>query len=595
MSSSPAFLNSVSATPASYLKAARQVQADEIPDLHEVRVAVLSTVSAQLLQPYLIVEGARRGFRIHPWFAPFGQLEEQALDGNSALYTAKPDVVMVLARLEELAPALCEQIDADAGEKPGLMDSVIDRLRALLWGMRKRSTAALGIANFSPPIRPLAGVGDAMLPVSQAMFVQQANAALAAACREIPGTFVFDYARTVVEHGTASWQDPRLFALARQPWTVEAQIATARALARTLRAALVPPAKCLVVDADNTLWGGVIGEDGPGGIDLGDEYPGNVFKGFQKYLRTLKDRGVLLALVSKNEEADVLAVLDQHPDCVLRESDFSARRINWQEKSQNLREVAEALNLGVDALVFFDDNPFEREEVRGLLPAVTVLEAPNDPLEFIATIEDSGCFDQLIFSAEDRDRAALYRQETARTEAREAAASPEEFLAGLEMVATMGPVGAETLPRVAQLLAKTNQFNLTTRRHSASELAHMIEGGAIALWLRLADRFGDHGLVGVAIAQPTGGDWRIDTLLLSCRVIGRGAETALLAELTASIRARGGESGELVGEYVPSARNGQVRDFYPKHGFMPCGENRWKKSLSSGTAAPSYMTTRFHE
>jgi FkbH-like protein len=468
-------------------------------------------------------------------------------------------------------------------------------LRALLQGLRERSTAALGIANFSLPTRPLAGLGDAMLPVSQAMFVQQANAALATVCREIPGAFIFDYARTVAEHGLAGWHDPRLFALARQPWTVEAQIKIARSLARTLRAALVPPAKCLVVDADNTLWGGVIGEDGLGGIALGDEYPGNVFKAFQKYLRTLKDRGVLLALVSKNEEADVMAVLSEHSDCVLRESDFSVRRINWREKSQNLREVAEALNLGLDALVFFDDNPFEREEVRRLLPSVTVLEVPSDPLEFIATIEESGSFDQLIFSTEDQNRAALYRQETARVQAREAASSPEEFLAGLEMVATIGPVGPETLPRVAQLLAKTNQFNLTTRRHSAAELAQMIESGAVALWLRLKDRFGDHGLVGVAIARPDGADWRIDTFLLSCRVIGRGAETALLAQLAACVKERGGDSGNLIGEYIPSARNGQVKDFYPAHGFITCQVNLWAKRLSHTTAAPSYIATQFHE
>ncbi|HEY3900169.1 MAG TPA: HAD-IIIC family phosphatase [Chthoniobacter sp.] len=593
MSSDRAFLDAVSATPASYLKAARRVQAGDIPDLRELRVAVLSTVSAQLLQPYLIVEGARRGLRIHPWFAPFGQLEEQALDGSSGLYAGKPEVVLVLARLEELAPALCEQ--SHAGPEPSaLMESVIDRLRALLRALRERSTAALGIANFSPPARPLAGLGDAMLPLSQATLVQQANAALAAACRDLPGAFVFDYARTVIEHGLAGWHDPRLFALARQPWTVEAQMATARALARTLRAALAPPAKCLVVDADNTLWGGVIGEDGLGGIALGDEYPGNAFKAFQKYLRTLKDRGVLLALVSKNEEADVLAVLNQHPDCVLRESDFSARRINWREKSLNVREIAEGLNLGLDALAFFDDNPFEREEVRRLLPAVTVLDTPSEPLEFIAAIEESGWFDQLAFSAEDQNRAVLYRQETVRTRAREAAASPEEFLAGLEMVATMGFVGPETLPRVAQLLAKTNQFNLTTRRHTAAELAQMIESGAVALWLRLADRFGDHGLVGVAIARPQDADWLIDTFLLSCRVIGRGAETTLLAQLSASVRARGA-SGQLVGEYIPSARNGLVGDFYPKHGFSPCGDNHWEKRLSSAVETPSYMTTRFHE
>ena len=501
--------------------------------------------------------------------------------------------VVVLARIEELAPAFCEEFSRDADALSGLTESVGERLRALLREIRARTPAMIFLANFPPLPRLNSGLGDTMRAASQTAALQKLNLALGAICREMSGAFIFDLERTVAMHGLQGWHDARLFALARQPWSVLAQIAVARALARTLRAAIVAPAKCLVVDADNTLWGGIVGEDGLGGIALGDDYPGNVFKALQKYLRVLKDRGVLLALVSKNEEADVLAVLGQHRDSVLHENDFAARRINWQEKSINLREVAAALNLGLDALVFFDDNPFEREEVKRALPEVAVIDVPDDPLEFIATIEDSGWFDQLVFSAEDEQRTALYRQQAARIEASQTAASPEEFLAGLEMVATIGRVGPETLPRVAQLLAKTNQFNLTTRRHSAAQIAQMIESGAVALWMRLADRFGDHGLVGVAIAQPIDGAWTIDTFLLSCRVIGRHVETALLAQLAACVRARGGV--ELTGEYVPSARNSQVADFYPNHGFEACGENRWKKVLCDTTDGPSYISTQFHE
>jgi FkbH-like protein len=348
-----------------------------------------------------------------------------------------------------------------------------------------------------------------------------------------------------------------------------------------------------VVDADDTLWGGILGEEGTGGIALGNEYPGNVFQGFQAYLRILKERGVLLALVSKNEEAEVLAVLEKHADCVLRSVDFAARRINWREKSVNLREIAAELNLGLEALVFFDDNPFEREEVRQALPAVTVLEMPADPLRYIETIENSGVFDQLTFSAEDQQRAGLYQQQLARVEASQAAATPEEFLTGLQMVATIGRVGPDTLPRVAQLLAKTNQFNLTTRRHTAGQIAEMIGAGAIALWLRLADRFGDHGLVGAAIARPAGRAWMIDTFLLSCRVIGRGAETALLSQLAACVRSCSGD--EMMGEYLPTSKNAVVADFYPQHGFTLERENLWRKKLSDETAAPGYIHIQFHE
>jgi FkbH-like protein len=580
-------------SPASYLQAARKVTAGEIPGLKPLKMAVLSTISAQVLQPFIVAECAFQGLQILPWFAPFGQLEESVLDTKGPLYSREVDAIVVLARIEELAPKFCEEFSGDDAGLASLTDTVGERLRALLREIRARTSATILLANFPPLPRLNAGLGDAMRAASQTAAVQKLNRTLGAICREMSGAFVFDLERTVAMHGLQGWHDPRLFALARQPWSVPAQIAVARTLARTLRATVVAPAKCLVLDADNTLWGGIIGEDGLGGIALGDEYPGNVFKAFQKYLRVLKDRGVLLALVSKNEEADVLSVLGQHRDCVLRESDFAVRRVNWQEKSANLREVAAALNLGLDALVFFDDNPFEREEVKRVLPEVVVLDVPKDPLEFIATIEDGGWFDQLVFSAEDEQRSVLYRQQAARTEASQTAASPEEFLAGLEMVATIGRVGPETLPRVAQLLAKTNQFNLTTRRHSAAQIAQMIEAGAVALWMRLADRFGDHGLVGVAIAQPIDGAWTIDTFLLSCRVIGRHAETALLAQLAACVQARGGT--ELTGEYLPSARNSQVARFYPSHGFNTCGENRWKKVLCGTTGGPSYISVQFHE
>ena len=593
MTAARSIIENLPPTPSAYLQVARRVQAGEVPGLRDLRVAILSTVSAQLLQPFLIVEGARRGLRITPWFAPFGQLEVPALDVAGPLYAGQPDAMVILARLEELAPVLFERFSTNAEEISASLETVTARLRDLLRGLRERTSAALFVANFAPSEHLTFGVGDAMLEVPQAVFIHQANAALAAACRAVPGAFVFDCARVVAEHGLRGWYDARLFAMARQPWSVAAQIAVSGALARTLRAAVVAPAKCLVLDADNTLWGGVIGEEGLGGIALGDEYPGNVFKSFQKYLRTLQERGVLLALVSKNDEAEVLTVLDQHADSILRRADFSAWRINWREKSANLREIAATLNVGLDALVLFDDNPFEREEVRQALPEVTVLDVPAEPLQFIAAIAESGAFDQLTFSAEDQQRAGLYRQQQARAEASHAAASPEEFLAGLEMVATMGPVGPETLPRVAQLLAKTNQFNLTTRRHTVAQIDAMIGAGAVALWLRLADRFGDHGLVGVAIARPAEAQWVIDTFLLSCRVIGRGVESALLAQLAAGVKARGGE--EIVGEYLPTAKNGLVGDFYPKLGFDSCGENRWRKRLSAITAVPSYIHVQFHE
>ncbi len=565
-------------TPAAYLRVARQIDAGEVAGLQKLRVAVLSTFTASFLGPYLKVEGAKRGFDFALWFAPWGQLEEQALDSASPLYAENPQAIVVLARLEELTFSS--------------VDSLRVRMSGLLGELRRHSKARILIANFAPPLRLRTGLADASLQQSESSTVQQANDTIAAVCREIPDAFVFDLARLVIEHGLVAWVDARLEHMARMPFPVPAQIALAGRLARTLRAAFVPSAKVLALDLDHTLWGGILGEDGVGGIALGDDFPGNVFKSWQRYLRTLRDRGALLAICSKNNEADVDEVFTRHSDMLLRRTDFAAARINWLSKSENLRSLAEELNLGLDAFVFLDDSAFEREEVRATLPMVRVLEFPSSPLGLIDAVEGSGLFDRLTLSAEDGARHATYRQQGERAQAARVAASPEEFLRSLELVASIGIVDADTLPRVAQLLAKTNQFNLTTRRHSAADVRALIDSGAIALWLRLADKFGDHGLVGTAIAVPEpGGMWRIDSLLLSCRVIGRGAETALLARLIALIREQGGRS--VLGEYFSTAKNSLVSDFYPRHRFAVEGENAWRLDvLSVAVVPPEHISIR---
>ncbi len=588
-------LTALSPTPAAYLKAARELVASKEEGFRETRCAVLSTFTAQVIEPYLVVESARRGMKLTAWFAPWGQLEEQVLDGAGELYAQKPDVIVVLARLEELAPELLRGLAMPREETDRLALQVTARLKNLFESIRRNSKATVLLANFIPPFDAPAGLVDAMLPDSRVGLVQQVNGDLAQACTVVPGVFLFDLARVAVRHGLQAWGDAKLFHMARIPVSVSGQIALARGLARTMRAALIPPAKVLVLDLDNTLWGGVLGEDGVGGIALGDEYPGNVYKAFQRYLKTLKDRGFLLAVATKNNPADVEELWARHQDCPLRREDFATVHINWQEKSTNLYEIAAELNVGRDSLVFFDDSAFERAEVRKNAPEVIVIDAPDSALGYIDAIEESGYFDRLTLSAEDRQRSALYQEQATRVQWEQGASSPEEFLQSLELVATIGPVDAETLPRVAQLLAKTNQFNLTVRRHTAAEISALIEQGSIATWLRLADRFGDNGLVGVAIAVPeNGARWRVDSFLLSCRVIGRRAETALLADLARRIGIRGGRV--LAGEFCPAPKNSLVADFYPRHGFGPSTEHRWERDIAEQPlAAPECIRITSYE
>jgi len=582
----------LSETPASYIKAAARIGNGEVEGLRPARVAFLATYTAQLLAPYLEVEGAARGLALKPWFAPYGQLEQVALDGKSALYGHRPEVVVLLMRLEDAAKPLAERFltQTEAGIA-GAIESLRSRLESLIAAVRSHSEAAVFIANFPAPARKSAGLADAGLELSQAEAVCWANAMLGGISRRWANVSIFDFAQIVAAHGWTQWLDPRLLYRGRIPFGVAGQIATARALARMIRALFFPPLKCLALDLDNTLWGGILGEDGPEGVALGEDFPGNVYKAFQRYLLELKDRGILLAIASKNNEQETREFIATHPDMVLRLDDFAASRINWREKSAGLLEIAAELNIGPDALAFFDDNPSERAEVLARLPEVTVLDVPADPIGYIDAIEESGLFDRLALSEEDRKRSAFYAQQQERRAAVGRFETKEDFLRSLEMTATIGPVDALTLQRVAQLVAKTNQFNLTTRRHSATEIEKLAQTG-VCLWLRLADRFGDNGLTGVAMAVPeSGAAWRIDTFLLSCRILSRGAESVLLAQLLERLRERG--ATEVIGEYLPTARNGVCADFYSGHGFAPAGENRWRLDLAAVSVEnPPFITLR---
>lgn len=577
-------LRDLDGTPSAYSRASRLIEEGNFDELTALNVAVLSTFNLDLIRPYLIVESAQRGMLINPLFAPFNQLEQQVLEPNSQLYQANPDVVVVAPRLEELAPKLVERfVSLSQEDVIAELAAVADRATGLVQGIRRYSEATILFFNFAQPGNLAAGLADTGLKSSQTSVFQQANDNLGQICQQESGTSIFDYARLVQESGQKEWQDQKLWYLGRIPLGSKAQIETGRRLSRYLRASRFPASKCLVLDLDNTLWGGVIGEDGIGGIALGEEYPGNVYKSFQRRLSSLRDQGILLAVASKNNEQDALEVFESHSDCVLKLEDFAALQIHWDDKATSLRSIAEELNIGTNSLVFFDDSPVEREWVRSQMPEVTVIEVPNDPMGYADALEQSGAFDNLSISQEDMQRPEMYRQESQRKEFRQVNVSPEEFFKQLEMTATIGQLDSVTLPRVAQLLSKTNQFNLTNRRHAEANLQAITGSGALGLWMRLSDRFGDNGLIAAAIAVPQpSDDWKIDTFLMSCRVAGRKVESAFLGVLCRMLQERGGQS--VTGEYISTAKNGMVADFYESHGFQGLDDDGhlWKWSFSDG-------------
>ncbi len=396
---------------------------------------------------------------------------------------------------------------------------------------------------------------------------------------------LLDMASFFMEQGLAKVHDSRFEVLARMYISPGGAKPLAAYIARYLRALTTPPKKVLVLDLDNTLWGGILGEEI---IQVGAEGVGYAYDQFQRALLVLKNHGVLLAICSKNNENEVLEVFEENPGMVLKITDFAAYRINWLSKVENLQSLAQELNLGLDSFAFFDDSPFEREQLRRMLPEIDVIDVPKDAADFVQALSDYTGFDKLYVTEEDSKRAQLYQNEVERKAIQKKSASLEDFYQSLQMVAELSPIQDDSFERVHQLIQKTNQFNLTTKRYSEKELRELMRSGDCAIYtLRLKDKLGDSGLTGVLILKMNADEWEIDTLLLSCRIIGRTVEYALIQWLAG--KARQQKVKRIVGRFIPTKKNQPAASFYPDAGF-DLFEDRWVLDVERLKIPKNYVT-----
>lgn len=541
------------------------------------RVAVLGTYTTDQLTPMLGLALHALGVRAELLNAGFDQLQQELLDPGSETHAFGPTHV-VLA-VHEGAARLPEQSD-DPAEA---VARETDRWQAL-WAKAGARVVQHGFALRPDP--PLGHLGF-RTPGSRPAMLAALNASLGAAA--VTETLLVDCDRLAGTFGKQRWFDDRYWFLAKQAVALDALPLLARHTAAVIAADLGLTRKCLVLDLDNTLWGGVVGEDGLAGLRLGDGPEGEAFVAFQERILALKRKGIVLAVASKNDEAEALRVFNEHPAMRIRRDDIACFAANWDTKVDNLRFVAETLDLGLDALVYADDNPAEREIVRRFLPEVDVLYLPRDPARYPRVLAEYLPFETAALAREDADRTAHYRARAQAAERRLELGDLEDFLRDLEMEATIAPFDDVRLPRIGQLIGKTNQFNLTTRRHSLETVrGFMAEPETVTLFLELRDRFADHGLVGVLVARRDGDALDIDTWLLSCRVIGRTAEHAMLAELAARAQSMG--VARLRGTYVATERNGVVRDLYATLGFEQTGEALWEYDLvAKGVPANEFV------
>ena len=547
-----------------------------------VRLAILASATVDHLLPPIRVAGLRRRLLIDVHIGPYGQYRQQLLDAESPLQGLHPQIVLLSLTAREAKAAVA--VTARAAEADAAVGRSIDELRMLWRKARETFHATVIQQTFLNIADPLFGSYDRLVAGAPAQLIARLNERLSQAAAE-DGVLLLDIARASERDGLDAWFDVTRWLQGKLEIAPQAAPVYGELLARVIGAQRGLSKKCLVLDLDNTLWGGVIGDDGPEGIILGEGTgTGEAHLALQRYAKQLRERGVILAICSKNDPAVAEAVFRDHPEMLLKRSDIAAFVANWEDKAANLRRIAEQLNIGLESLVFVDDNPAERARIRQSLPMVAVPELPADPAHYVRCLTDAGYFESVSFTTDDSRRGEQYAANASREALRESSQSMDDFLRGLEMSVTFGPFRTVDLTRVAQLIGKTNQFNLTTRRHSLEDVSRFVSNDrSLTLQFRLVDRFGDNGLVSAMILHPDPRSpdlLEIDTWVMSCRVFGRQLEQEAMNIVVESARRRGARA--LHAEYIPTSKNGVVSQLYPALGFTREQET-----------APNHGTTRW--
>jgi len=566
--------------PAVYAREFRQIKQSNA-DLNVINLAYLSSYTSEILEPYIGVELRQFDFFVNNYFAPFNQFEQEVFEKNSLLYKHNPDIIVIHNMLEDMYPSLAVRFSRySESELEEITYKFLSRYDSIIKAIRKNSNSIIICINSSAINYQSNDLVHSPIMHKKNNFVYELNVKFLSLCSLTSSCHVLDYMSIISQVGLVNWIDQKLYLMAKIPFSQLGQIALGRSIARMVNSVKNQSSKCLVFDLDNTIWSGVIGEDGMSGIQLGDSYPGNSFKNFQREILKLYDQGIFLAVASKNNIDDALEVFRNHSDCLIKEKHLSSIEINWNDKATSIQKISKQLNIGLDAIVFFDDNPVERDLVSTYLPEVKVIDVPENHILYSDALNNSGYFDIISITADDKNRTKMVKQNILRDELKDNSRDLSSFLSNLAIQINVDLVSGINIARVVQLINKTNQFNLTTQRYSEVEIQNLIELGHIVLYLQTSDRFGDSGISGVAIIKNHNDTWQIDSLLLSCRILGKKIETAFLFEIISIVKARGAK--RLQGLYKPTLKNSMTSSFYDNHGFNMINkkDNTWEYDLS---------------
>lgn len=555
----------------------------------KIKIAILSSFTINGLAETLQVKSAQKNIECKTYICGYNQYNQEILDKNSNLYRFLPDITFLILDVKSiLGNFLYFPYSLTISERQNLIKEKTMEIVSLAQTFTTNSNSKLIITNFSIPKYSQYGIVETKQEYGLHETINNLNQNLMHEFRNMDSVYLYDFNAFVSKYGESQVFNFQQYFFGDIKISLDYIPYLANDLMSYVTASLGLSKKCIVLDLDNTLWGGILGEDGFDGIKLGPQPPGNAYLEFQRYILALFQRGIILAVNSKNNVDDALKVIRDHPYMLIREENFASLKINWNDKVANMKEIAEELNIGLDSIVFFDDDPVNREYMKANLPQVKTVDLPSDPAQYCLVLQEINDFDVLNITKEDATRGQMYIQQRKRKELEQSSLNLQDFLKNLDIKITIKKTDNFTIPRISQLTLKTNQFNLTTKRYQEEDIRKFAHDDKIIVGCtQVEDKFGDNGITGVFIikkAQPT--EWVLDTFLLSCRVIGRDVEKGILNHIINIAKKNGVK--KLKAQFISTQKNKPIESFLPDCGFKK-EDDYWVYDLNVPFNSPNYL------
>ena len=554
----------------------------------KLKVAILSSFTLNGLSEILHVKCSELGIRYQSYVAGYNQYNQELLDTESQYYKFSPDVTFLLIDIRNfLGENFHFPYDMSDDQRKSLVNEKINHLENIIKNFEKNLNTKLIIANFNIPSYSPNGIIETKSNFGFHEMIEEINKSLRDISKKQNSVYVYDFNQFISKHGEKNVFDYRQFhlgdiqiALNFLPYFAYDLMGYIKPISGTNR-------KCIVLDLDNTLWGGIVGEDGFDGIELGHSANGKAFVDFQKELLSMWNQGIILAINSKNNLDDAMKVIKEHPNMILKEKNFASVKINWNDKAQNLKQISDEINIGLNSIVFFDDDKLNRERIKQEFPEVLTIELPDDPSQFLPILKDLNDFNVLQRTKEDVERGQMYAQQRERNEFEKSVSNLDDFLDQLDIQVKMKKSNEFLIPRISQLTLKTNQFNLTTKRYQEEEIRNFTNNGDFIVGCaQVIDKFGDNGITGVYIINKQDKLWNIDTFLLSCRIMGRGVENGILSQILIDAKKNGVE--EIHANFIPTQKNKPDENFLSDSGFKKEGDS-WIYKLNNEIKLPKHL------